>query len=35
VAGAISQEIIDVLAVLNALRASVAPETLTDYDPAK
>jgi len=31
VAGAISQEIIDVLAVLNALRASITPRTLTDY----
>ncbi len=32
VAGAISQEIIDVLAVLNALRASVAPRVLTDQE---
>ncbi len=32
VAGAIAQEVIDVLAVLNALRASVAPRTLTDYE---
>jgi P-type E1-E2 ATPase len=32
VAGAITQEIIDVLAVLNALRASVAPRSLTDYE---
>jgi P-type E1-E2 ATPase len=31
VAGAIAQEAIDVLAVLNALRASVAPRLLTDY----
>jgi len=31
VAGAISQEVIDVLAVMNALRASVSPRTLTDY----
>ncbi len=31
VAGAVMQEIIDVLAVLNALRASIAPRTLTDY----
>lgn len=31
VAGAITQEVIDVVAVLNALRASVAPRTLTDY----
>jgi heavy metal translocating P-type ATPase len=33
IAGAIAQELIDVLAVLNALRASVAPRTLSDYDP--
>ncbi len=33
VAGAIAQEIIDVLAVLNALRASMAPRLLTDYAP--
>jgi hypothetical protein len=32
VAGAIAQEIIDVLAVLNALRAGVAPKSLIDYD---
>lgn len=31
VAGAIAQEIIDVLAVLNALRAAWASESLTDY----
>jgi P-type E1-E2 ATPase len=31
VAGAVAQEIIDVLAVVNALRAAVAPRTLTDY----
>ncbi len=31
IAGAISQEAIDVLAVLNALRASFAPRVLTDY----
>lgn len=31
VAGAIAQEVIDVLAVLNALRASFPPRTLTDY----
>jgi hypothetical protein len=30
VAGAITQEIIDVLAVLNALRASMAPQLLSD-----
>jgi heavy metal translocating P-type ATPase len=32
VAGAIAQEVIDVLAVLNALRASFTPRTLTDYE---
>ncbi|MGV3483050.1 MAG: HAD-IC family P-type ATPase, partial [Planctomycetaceae bacterium] len=32
VAGAITQEVIDVLAVVNALRASVPPRNLTDYD---
>lgn len=31
VAGAITQEIIDVLAVLNALRASLPPSVLSDY----
>lgn len=31
VVGALTQEIIDVLAVLNALRAAFAPATLTDY----
>jgi cation transport ATPase len=31
VAGALAQEAIDVLAVLNALRASFAPRVLTDY----
>ncbi len=31
VAGALVQEVIDVLAVLNALRASVAPSVLSDY----
>ncbi|MFO0958557.1 MAG: HAD-IC family P-type ATPase [Isosphaeraceae bacterium] len=31
VAGAIAQEVIDVLAVLNALRAAAAPNVLTDY----
>ena len=30
VAGAISQEIIDVLAVLNALRAALAPKVISD-----
>jgi heavy metal translocating P-type ATPase len=32
VAGALTQEIIDVLAVLNALRASFSPRSLTDYE---
>ncbi|MCG3118450.1 MAG: Zinc-transporting ATPase [bacterium] len=31
VAGAITQEIIDVVAVLNALRVAIPPKTLTDY----
>lgn len=31
VAGAITQEVIDVLAVLNALRAAVSPKTLSDF----
>ena len=31
VAGAVAQEVIDVLAVLNALRASFTPRVLTDY----
>ena len=31
VAGAVTQEVIDVLAVLNALRASFTPRVLTDY----
>jgi len=31
VAGAIAQEVIDVLAVLNALRPSMTPRTLTDF----
>ncbi len=31
VAGAVSQEVIDVLAVVNALRAAFPPRTLTDY----
>ena len=33
VAGAITQEVIDVLAVLNALRVAVAPGRLIDYKP--
>lgn len=32
VAGAICQEIIDVLAVVNALRVALPPKSLTDYD---
>ncbi len=32
VAGAVTQEAIDVLAVLNALRASASPSVLSDYD---
>jgi cation transport ATPase len=31
VAGAITQEAIDVVAVLNALRVAVPPQSLTDY----
>jgi cation transport ATPase len=31
VAGAVAQELIDVLAVLNALRAAIPPKTLSDY----
>jgi heavy metal translocating P-type ATPase len=31
VAGAITQEIIDVFAILNALRAAIPPKTLSDY----
>lgn len=34
VAGAISQEIIDVLAILNALRAAMKPKQLTDFTGA-
>ena len=32
VAGAVTQEVIDVFAVLNALRASAAPSVLSDYE---
>lgn len=35
VAGAIAQEVIDVLAVANALRMAIPPRTLTDYDGAR
>jgi cation transport ATPase len=31
VAGAVTQEVIDVLAVLNALRVALPPKRLTDY----
>jgi cation transport ATPase len=31
VAGAISQEVIDVVAVVNALRVALPPRRLTDY----
>ncbi|MGZ8144253.1 MAG: hypothetical protein ACXWTG_08855 [Methylosarcina sp.] len=31
VAGAVAQEVIDVIAVLNALRAAVPPKSLSDY----
>jgi cation transport ATPase len=31
VAGAIAQEVIDLLAVVNALRVALPPRTLTDY----
>jgi cation transport ATPase len=31
VVGAVAQEIIDVLAVLNALRAALPPKTLSDF----
>jgi cation transport ATPase len=31
VAGAITQEVIDVVVVVNALRVAVPPKTLTDY----
>ena len=32
VAGAIAQEVIDVLAVVNALRVAMPPKALSDYD---
>ncbi len=32
VAGAVAQEVIDVLAVLNAVRVAIPPESLSDYD---
>jgi cation transport ATPase len=31
IAGAVVQEVIDVLAILNALRAAFTPRVLTDY----
>ncbi len=35
VAGALTQEVIDVLAILNALRASMTPRVLSDHTPAR
>jgi hypothetical protein len=35
VAGAITQEVIDVLAVANALRMAIPPSTLTDYESTR
>ncbi|TWU48672.1 Copper-transporting P-type ATPase [Rubripirellula tenax] len=35
VAGAITQELIDVAAVVNALRVAIRPKSLTDFDGAK
>jgi heavy metal translocating P-type ATPase len=35
VAGALSQEIIDVFAIFNALRAAIRPKELSDFGPAK
>ena len=35
VAGAISQEVIDVLAVLNALRVALPPKALIDFKPGE
>jgi hypothetical protein len=32
VAGAVVQEVIDVLAVANALRVALPPQALTDYE---
>jgi cation transport ATPase len=32
VAGALTQEAIDLLAVLNALRAAMLPQSLTDFE---
>ena len=31
VAGAVAQEVIDALAILNALRAAIPPRSLSDY----
>ena len=31
VGGAVTQEVIDVLAILNALRVAIPPRALTDY----
>jgi heavy metal translocating P-type ATPase len=35
VAGAVAQEIIDILVVLNALRVAIPPKTLVDYEPVR
>ena len=35
VAGALSQEVIDVLAVLNALRVAIPPKALIDFNPER
>ncbi|WP_417388228.1 heavy metal translocating P-type ATPase [Gimesia sp.] len=35
VAGALSQEVIDVLAVLNALRVAIPPQALIDFNPER
>jgi cation transport ATPase len=34
VAGALSQEVIDVVAIFNALRAAIRPKELSDFEPA-
>jgi cation transport ATPase len=31
VAGAVTQEVIDIIAIVNALRAAVSPRVLSDY----
>ena len=35
VAGAVSQEVIDVFAIINALRAAIRPKELSDFGPVK